>query len=218
MKSIGTFCAIGLLTICATNLEATAQENWAQAGTGMWHNCPITEITGMQPTMEWAVTFEQSSDREGLYRTAPYGKGWPLQATLGTDPAAYAVIDATDPNRVYIAEFSALGIYTISQLVAENGWAGRWEYGTLTDGCITFPAGSFSVLTPLGWQNANLNGTFSIDLPDKADLDTPTAPPTADALAPIETYTLQGIRITRPTTGQPIILRQGSTVTKTIAR
>lgn len=218
MKSLHTFISISILTLCATSNKSQAQNQWKHAGTGMWQNCPIAEANGAATDATWAVEFETDSKNDNLYRTAPYCKGWHLQQQLGFDPSAYAIIDASDPTHVFITEFDALGLYTTSQLVAENGWAGQNEYGTLAGRTITFPAESFSLRSPLGWQTANLSGAFAITLPDNAGIypTTITTGNNTNSTLPTAYFNMQGMPIKQPVPGQPIIRRQGTTVTKTI--
>lgn len=79
---------------------------------------------------------------------------------------AEIVVDATDPNAVYIGEQN-YGIYV-------NGQYGYVQIdsepvGTLVDGVITFPAKSMYLgLTNYGWLYGNTNGTFAITLPSAA--------------------------------------------------
>ena len=76
---------------------------------------------------------------------------------------AEIVVDATDPEAVYIGE-QDYGIYVNSkygyvQIDSE-------PEGTLVDGVITFPAKKMYIgLTNYGWLYGNTNGTFAITLP-----------------------------------------------------
>ena len=91
-------------------------------------------------------------------------------------------------------------------------------FGTLSDGVITFPAGTLmataTVLLDNGydWLAVGSQGAFKIVLPDKdgiADIAT-------DDNAPVEYYNLQGIRVDNPVPGTLYIRRQGSEATKIV--
>ena len=85
---------------------------------------------------------------------------------------AEVVIDATDPNAVYIGE-QEYGV-----LVNSNyGWIliDSEPSGTLSNGEITFPAKEMYVYLG-GWYYGNSNGTFKVTLPASASTSAVTVP------------------------------------------
>lgn len=167
------------LTIATFTCCSTIAAQWKSIGNGRWSEGLLCEAAGTVAGLQWDVEIEGDADSPGLYRMLPYHSGSPVAQQLGTDMVNYVIVDATEAQHVFIREFSAFGVYTVSHLVPENGWASFAEYGKLADGAITFPAGAFSVKTAAGWTAADTGGTFSITLPSNAAVSVIAADPAA---------------------------------------
>ena len=119
-------------------------------------------VTGFQ--LQLCALFYGASEEE----LAPY------EGEDGNWFNAPIIVDATDPNAVYIGE-QDYGIYV-------NGTYGyvmidSEPTGTLVDGVITWPAKEMYVgLTKYGWLYGNTNGTFAITLPESASTAAVTVP------------------------------------------
>ena len=134
-------------------------DNWTSLGDGEYADGMLLPYISEEPfePMSWEVSIQQHNDKSGLYRVlVPY---WPLN-----DPSAIGalVIDATDPDHVYVPYASSglpvdgiLGWYsnaakyidlgmTIDEIVAKEEL--KVVFGTMADGVITIPAGAAGIL------------------------------------------------------------------------
>lgn len=148
---------------------APADATWEEAGRGMWKEALLDKLipTGAVGSA-WEVTLEQAKEYPGYYRVLPYREGSPIAEMLGqADNENYVYINATNPERVYIEQFFAFGHILVADLVPENGWKSDSQYGTLRDGCITFPTKSFAYATYDAGQYdyCNIKEYFQIALP-----------------------------------------------------
>ena len=169
-------------------------------------------------TPEYEVAIEKSTTKDGLYRlvnpyAAPYANA-SKNKHVGTHNH-YLVLDCSDPDKVELVE-SAIG-YELGDgavTVTSN------ETGTLKDGVITFPTKGLIArelnYNDAAWYYANSNGTFKVVLP--ASMGVADSFAEADADAPAEYFSLQGVRVDNPAPGQLVIRRQGSKVQKMIVR
>lgn len=132
-------------------------DNWTSLGKGEYADGMLLPyITDPFEPMSWEVSIQQHNDKSGLYRVlVPY---WPLN-----DPSAIGalVIDATDPDHVYVPYASSglpvdgiLGWYSDAAMYIDNGYTiedivaagAEIGFGTLAEGVITIPAGAAGIL------------------------------------------------------------------------
>ncbi|MDE6276595.1 MAG: hypothetical protein K2M06_00625 [Muribaculaceae bacterium] len=142
---------------------------WKNIGTGKWFDDLFSYYQVVAPGDVWDVVFEQSADNQAWYRVLPYGPGSPVAEMMGEDDTDnYVYINTSDPAKVYIPDFKAYGQYIFSQHVDENSWWDDADYGTLSDGIITFPANCFCHrIHEAGgpWSRVNTSGKMRIALP-----------------------------------------------------
>lgn len=171
----------GALTVTLTS-TTPIEETWTEMGKGTWADGFLTDVSyGWVNELNntWEVTVEKSSI-EGRYRMLPYTEGTPVanyvseNYGIGPDNENYVVIDATNPDKVYMH-----GIWTpfdeliFVHAVPENGFELDEDdeeavspYGTLAEnGIITFPANSFFEVYNNQQYYANADGLFTIGLP-----------------------------------------------------
>ena len=133
-------------------------DNWTSLGDGEYSDGMLLPYISEEPfePMSWEVSIQQHNDKSGLYRVlVPY---WPLN-----DPSAIGalVIDATDPDHVYVPYASSglpvdgiLGWYSEAAMYIDNGYTiedivaagAEIGFGTLAEGVITIPAGAAGIL------------------------------------------------------------------------
>jgi len=146
--------------------KAVPEGSWTKLeGKGTWYEGLLTIFSDVQSGQSWEIDIEESDAQPGYYRILPYTDGTPIATMLGrADTSNYFYLNATDPTKVYNdGDWTCYGAFTFSQTVTENGWEAA-NYGTLTDGVITFPAQSF-YYNQNGWSPANRDGEFKIALP-----------------------------------------------------
>ena len=127
---------------------------------------------GIKRGMSWPVNIEEDSDTKGLYRLAPYSGKNPIAELFGSsDDSSYMVIHAEDPAKVWMEDFDSYDqYYCFTHMVPESGWEGEAaEYGTLSDGIISFPAmcmATIDLTDPEGlWHSATREGECKIVIP-----------------------------------------------------
>ncbi len=133
-------------------------DNWTSLGDGEYSDGMLLPYISEEPfePMSWEVSIQQHNDKSGLYRVlVPY---WPLN-----EPSAIGalVIDATDPDHVYVPYASSglpvdgiLGWYSEAAMYIDNGYTiedivaagAEIGFGTLAEGVITIPAGAAGIL------------------------------------------------------------------------
>lgn len=184
----------------------------------------------------YKVDVEESVSQPGLYRLVnPYGSTSPYWdvnfsvVSLKHNETNYLVINATDPERVYIEE-SASGFYYGSYPLMLFSDAFDWlaegytvdqipEYlwGKKVDDTITFAPGEKEaglLCTKINGSIAEIYGrALVVKLPDSGV----EAVEADNADAPVEYYNLQGIRVVNPSSGL-YIRRQGNSVSKELIR
>ena len=153
--------------------QATAE--WVSIGQGVYYEGLLTyygEEMGIKRGMSWPVNIEEDSDTKGLYRLAPYSGKNPIAELFGSsDDSSYMVIHAEDPAKVWMEDFDSYDqYYCFTHMVPESGWEGEAaEYGTLSDGIISFPAmcmATIDLTDPEGlWHSANREGECKIVIP-----------------------------------------------------
>lgn len=133
-------------------------DNWITLGDGEYADGMLLPYISEEPfePMSWEVSIQQHNDKSGLYRVlVPY---WPLN-----EPSAIGalVIDATDPDHVYVPYASSglpvdgiLGWYSDAAMYIDHGYTiedivaagAEIGFGTLAEGVITIPAGAAGIL------------------------------------------------------------------------
>ncbi|MDY3978484.1 MAG: fimbrillin family protein [Tidjanibacter sp.] len=144
-------------------------ENWKAIGTATYLD-DVTTTFGLSPT-EYEVEIEESTTTAGRYRLVnPYGKIWPHYGKDFTHTDGEIIINATNPDKVYI-EPSSIGVkhadygdLTIMSLVEENGMT-TVAYGRLLDGVISFYAGALGMEASSKLYQSNVHGLCTIALP-----------------------------------------------------
>lgn len=163
--------------VSAPAVQASAE--WVSIGTGVYHEDLLTYYEDeIERGLVWNVEVEENSETPGLYRFIPYHSNTPIAEYMGQADATYIVIHAEDPAKVWMedADFYE-GFFCFSHCVAETGWSGDdlRDYGTLEDGCISFPAMSIATLDIYDeinpWHSANRNGEFKLYLPGNSTIE-----------------------------------------------
>ena len=137
-----------------TTLNVMRDFNWISFGTAYWTDGVVAYIFGM-PTDPYPVELQQADGVEGMFRMVnPYGVGvyeYTEEGDLVRDPS-YIIIDATNPNQVYIKE-QGLGIdYGYGEIYfVSYSPSGATRYGQLVGTTITFPSGTLAA----GMRNYN---------------------------------------------------------------
>lgn len=222
-------------------------EGWKDLGTAMYTEGFIADCEINVENMNVSTTsvaVQESVEKPGLFRLVdPYGPGYAYYNELDYDQTRhyYMEIDASDPERVVLNEmpdgcglslsfgrtvfWSRAGYYLSEELgksveeVEEMGL-----YGKLVDNTITFPRNTLLIkfIDVFGVQNtwywANCNGSFKVVLPESAGISTPVARDT-DANAPVEYYTLDGIKVSEDNLRQGVyVKKQGASTSKVLIR
>ncbi len=150
-----------------TVTEAEGEWNKLE-GKGKWFEGLLTLYSDVKKGQSWEIEVEENNQTPGLYRIYPYASQNPnpIATMIGqSDDETYVLVNATDPEKVYTTNrFQPFGLTLFSMINAENNFNGN-NYGTLTDGVITFPANSFAYQGEDGWYVGNVDGDFKIVLP-----------------------------------------------------
>ncbi len=123
-------------------LTVFKEYEWKSIGTGQWTDGMLASVFGVSK-FTYPVEVEEAEGVSGLYRVvSPYGFGsYPLTETGDVVGAGNIVIDATDPNAVYLEEQS-MGI--------------NYGYGVITCGSVYGNLSSNITSYPLGKVNGKL--------------------------------------------------------------
>lgn len=183
------------------------------------------------------VEVEESVTTPGLYRIVdPYGPAYPnagLNRMECKDHIHHIVIDATDPERVFILPTPLgfeidYGSIHLSSVAWENLAAGMsrkeidnlnvWGKLDKTDGAITFPVKALKTteFADKGkWYGSNNSGSFRLGLPGSTAITGISTDSTDD---PAVYYDLYGRRVSEPAPGRILVRRQGTRTEKVIIR
>lgn len=157
---------------------------WVSMGTGTYRDDLFTAWYDIDNQV-YEVEIEKNIVEEGMYRIVnPYGENYPYNdpGDWDTSKDYYMVIDATDPDYVWIPEFHTgvdwgkgeMWFLSFVQYLLDQGnkldviKANAPQYfGTLKDGVITLPEPQSMVAGrgDEGYWYANINGMFAIALP-----------------------------------------------------
>lgn len=157
---------------------------WVEYGKGLFRDGLVGDMYG-QEAYEWQVTIEKNTQEPGMYRiVAPYATGaWKNYYKAADAPQPIMVIDATDPDYVYVNEFNT-GV-TLNSGDGEMTFLSYVQYylnggndlevvkkakpdlfGKMKDGVIEFPAKSFlAALGGDGYYYGNNGGMLRICMP-----------------------------------------------------
>lgn len=153
--------------------DYTAITDWQSIGTGRYTDGFVAWSVGdtgyeMDP---WQVEIEESAANPGLYRIVNPYAGCSYATDYGevvTTQDYYMIVDATDPDAVFIPEFET-GVepyYADYQMVSGKSQSA----GTLANYEITFPAFGLACYTASGgWITSNNDSNFHIYLPGATD-------------------------------------------------
>lgn len=174
--------------------DAAAQETWKPLGTGLMRDDIITSVYILDDFYEFNVEIEESEQTPGRYRLVnAYIECPTVGPQFPAEPKQYLIIDASDPQHVYIepgytAYYIGQGQQMLIWSIAEdyyNNLYGNWikadeenVCGKLDRGVITFPSGSL-LMFPLdedktfdpqapddfAWRKVNTHGMFRVKLP-----------------------------------------------------
>lgn len=212
------------------------KENWKSLGKGIFTEDAIIELGSEFYPTRLEVEIEEDIRKPGRYRLVDPYKGLPqvwsnFQYICG-EHSHYMYLDASRPNAVML-EAHPTGIYDqriseayLTSKAYEEKRAGKLQpewigmCGKLQDGVISFPAESIGIrvpkyTAPLGsdyiyW--VNYNGEFTVELPDTSGVQSMET----DDYSPAEYYDFQGMRLTEPADGTPVIVIRGGKSSKGI--
>ena len=165
----------------STGLSFTVlRANWKSLGTGKWRDDIFSSLYNVTNSYaEIDVEIFEREDSPGYYRMQVFTQQL-IEALFGVGvqtQGLMTIVDATDPEAVYIpvqetgVELSSTdGSIKIGSYVSENFSldASDSQYGTMTEGVITFPQQSIAVnFSTMGdlWYSANTSGMLRIMLP-----------------------------------------------------
>ena len=212
--------------------------NWESLGEAEVTENFLADVYGFEsPT--YKVEIQKSVATPGLYRLVNlYGDKYPYAEAVTertVDFTHYTYLHCEDPAHCYVEETTAGIIMDASGEIFIGSTPQYYSFaygypveaiaemmpeafGSLSDGVITFPAGTLmataTVLLDNGydWLAVGSQGAFKIVLPGKDGV----ADISAGDNAPAEYYNLQGIRVDNPVPGTLYIRRQGSDATKIV--
>ena len=169
-----------MLSICVGQLHAqeTSAGNyqipggeWTVLGDGEYYEDVFTMIH-WQKGLHWTVTVEESVDEPGWYRFVAYGDACPasiLKNTIGEpDNESYMYINATDPDKAYVALSTFGNKYNICSYVIENDFDAQ-KYLNIEDGVISAPDSGIAYQTVDAgerWQLGNFFQNFKLVMPE----------------------------------------------------
>lgn len=158
--------------------------DWQSIGEGTYREDCMTTFFNVD-NVTYKVPMEEDKNHPGVYRLVnPYGELYEYNDPGDWDDSEdhYLVINASDPKKVYIeqshtgmawSDYGEVIIWSIAGLRVAQGredeiTLGQW--GSLTDGIITFPASTLLIrmddYTEAGSYNyANSKGKFAVALP-----------------------------------------------------
>ena len=165
----------------STGLSFTVlRADWKSLGTGKWRDDIFSSLYNVTNSYaEIDVEIFEREDSPGYYRMQVFTQQL-IEALFGVGvqtQGLMTIVDATDPEAVYIpvqetgVELSSTdGSIKIGSYVSENFSldASDSQYGTMTEGVITFPQQSIAVnFSTMGdlWYSANTSGMLRIMLP-----------------------------------------------------
>ena len=166
---------LALFTVAVAGTAFVSADEWTPIGQGVYYEdlMPALDPT-IEPGQHWAVDIEENTTTKGLYRFIPYHQYSPIAEYLEGPDNTYMIVHAENPDKVWIEDFEPYPDYEMfffSQMCAETGWdsSTAYKYGTLSDGCISFPDRSVATVDIMsddqGWINTTTSGLFKIYLP-----------------------------------------------------
>lgn len=162
-----------LISAAAIAISASA-DTWTSIGSGEWYECLLTIFTDIAEGQHWAVDIEESNEQPGVYRMKPYAvEGNPIAALMGKlDTQTEVIVNAANPSKVYtVGDIAPYNTIIFAGLNPENGFGKADYYGTLTDGVISFPEGSFAYYNDEAGTWYRFDKGFKVILPGSEDKD-----------------------------------------------
>lgn len=184
--------------MAAATSGSQAEETWKPIGQGTLRDDLVTSYYNLSNFYEFKVEMEESEQTPGRYRLVNAYKNCPSVGggAWPEDVTNYVVVDASDPEHVYIedgnlsfniGEDQSLCVWSI----AHDYYAYRyhnWNFadnegvcGKIQDGVITFPPYTLLVTCAYGytyvhedettWLRSNTKGMFRLKLPTALDTD-----------------------------------------------
>lgn len=146
-------------TVNSTDFQPMASPTgeWVKISTGIWFEGPMAGIYNDVSEGQWEVDVYESATTKGWYRVYPYVASCQLAQLLGRADTQYALdICAVNPSKVYIESWTPYNMVEFCSYATEAGFSGS-NYGTLSDGVITFESRSLVLQlksNPTGWSIA----------------------------------------------------------------
>lgn len=154
----------------SSQARADEEDEWVKVSTGIWFEGPLAARFSDVDAGQWDVDIYQNEAKPGWIRLNPYTEDTPPAQLLGKANENYLDICISDPAKVYFLDWTAFGSFLYGSYCPENEWpASATGYGNLTDGIITFPAGSVAYLS--GTKYSLLQGEMKIVLDKSTYID-----------------------------------------------
>lgn len=155
----------------ASSTQARADEagEWVKVSTGIWYEGPLAARFTDVDAAQWDVDIYQNESKPGWIRLNPYTADTPPAQLLGAANEAWLEICVADPQKAYFLDWTVFNSFLYGSYCPENGWSGTSGYGNLTDGVLTFPAGTVVYLGSEGYYM--LNGEIKIVLDKSTYVD-----------------------------------------------
>lgn len=211
-------------------------ENWNDLGNATYGDAFIRDAYNGFNCENYLVPIQEHKTQPGLYRLVnPYSTAWPNYTKFSDDDMTivcndghnhYLVIDATNPERVVIPAsptgldagsgavqvYSACWDYINNQGIDPEDPEIVPDYGTLSEGKITFPGGALIIDEPFyGLTRGNLEHTFLVQIPEESGVSSVVVDN-----ATAEYFLLNGSKVSAPTASGIYLRRTGSKVEKVI--
>ncbi len=233
-------------TLTSLEFQGDPNEGWEDFGTADFEDGWIMPGFEEDPSSApWTVNVQKSTETTDLYRlNKPYLAESCPSYIKEAAKEGYIVFSIADPEFVQVLPkvysgfdngsnklnlFNIEGFYIDMGLTKADIQDGIKDqnvtYSTYADGVVNIPNCRFNMPSALdkaySWstsENVSLADKMvaKITIHKLAGVDNVVAG--SDAEAPAEYFNLQGVRVANPEAGQLVIKRQGSTVTKMIAR
>lgn len=172
--------AVLMLSIFAGQICAQESSNprtnipdgeWTVLGDGEYYEDVFTMIHWVKDA-HWTVSIEESVEQPGWYRFVAYGDACPseiIKYVLGEpDNESYMYINATDPEKAYVAISTFGNKYNVCSYVAENEFDSQ-KYLKIQDGVFSAPDSGIAY-QPIDagerWQLGNFFENFKLVMPE----------------------------------------------------
>lgn len=166
----GLFDTLAMVKVTEGGDEPDPEETWVSLGMGEWYEGLLNVFyTDVEDGWHWPVEIFESSITPGRYKLYPYAVESPFSKLLGgrMDDECQVIVDATDPNQVYITDaFSPYKLKTFASVTLFS----VSTFGSLENSIISFPSKAFAYQGQdengdTTWYFVNGGGDFKIALP-----------------------------------------------------